>query len=123
MGNKIDLSWIDSKKSRWGTDQSPETPWFETVQYLKTGEVLHTQVVKVWQNDSKQDFARWMTKQWMGDDNDRWDGGDMYVRNVLMGAHLVAVLGAEPTLDQVMEFEVLQAVVMSKPDPMAALGF
>ena len=123
----IDISWIDSKKSRWGKGDD-DAPWMEFIQPMPSdwgmGAERVVQVVQIHKNDSTSDFASWMVKTWMVGDNPKmWDGGDEYVRVILAGSRLVKVLGEEPTDEQRAEIEALTYQVLSHPDPMAALGF
>ena len=113
----IDISWIDNKKERY-----KEVPWM-VFDYPGYEFIDERGVIKVWQNDSTQDYARWMCASSGPGTHGSLEYGDAYVRDVLTGARLVKVLGEEPTDEQRAEMERLAVSVLSKADPMAAMGF
>lgn len=121
---KLRPSWMTDNKERFN-----ETPWMLVRQRMYRGQYsseLWTAVIKRTQMDCTKEYARWMTKQWegnpVGDDADRWDGGDVYCRVVLQG-ELYQVLGETPTLEQQEEWMELRAAAMAHPDPFEAMGF
>ena len=109
-------SWITSKASRY------DTPWMK-MEYPGIGFVDSRVVIKSWQNDPTQDFARWNMGSVGPGTHGMLEIGDGYVRDVLYGAELVEVNGETPTAEQLDEFAVLCVEVLSGADPMTAMGF
>ena len=113
----IDISWITDKKERY-----KDIPWME-FEYPSFEFVDTRAVIKVWQNDSTTDFARWMCASAGPGTHGSLEYGDAYVRDVLSGARLTKVLGEEPTPEQYEEINELMDKVLSGVDPMRAMGF
>ncbi len=99
MTTKIEpkgLSWVTDKKMHLGD------PWFvvETANFMEQGNTLRTEVIKNYQIDMTQQYARFMVR---ADGGAGVDLGDEYVANVMRG-ELVEVLGEKPTAEQMTEF-------------------
>ena len=101
MTKKIEpkgLSWVTDKKMHW------DDPWFEVEieNFMQHGNTLHTQVIKNYQIDMTQRYARFMVHS-EADSSYGRDSGDEYVSNVMRG-ELVKVMGREPTVEERLEF-------------------
>ena len=81
MTKKIEpkgLSWVTDKKMHL------DDPWFEvdTANFMEQGNTLHTQVIKNYQIDMTQQYARFMVR---ADGGMGIDIGDEYCANVMRG--------------------------------------
>ncbi len=105
MTTKIEpkgLSWVTDKKMHW------DDPWFvvETANFMQPGNTLRTEVIKNYQIDMTQQYARFMVHAESPATTEGMtfrDSGDEYVANVMRG-ELVEVLGEKPTPEQMTEF-------------------
>ena len=111
-------SWIGkSKKEKW------DEPWMRLSQPM-FGSQRIIEVVKSWQQDWLQDFARVLVKTWMEtDDPSHWEGGDEYVYVVMQRSTLVLVDGRAPTDAELAEFGQLKQMVEALPDPFTKMGW
>ena len=86
------LSWVTDKKMHW------DSPWFavEIENFIQVGNTLRTEVIKNYQIDMTQQYARFMVHSASDMTFGGRDSGDEYVANVMRGV-LVEVMGREPT--------------------------
>jgi hypothetical protein len=98
------LSWITDKKARYH-----EVPWFKVEGPRMYGEVMNREVLKIYNKDLTEKYARFHVRAWLGDGVESSDPhaqvdlGDEYISNVMQG-ELVEVLGEPPTAEQQLEF-------------------
>lgn len=93
------LSWVTDKKMHW------DDPWFavERPNFMQQGNMLRTEVIKNYQIDMTQQYARFMVHSTSDATGGGRDSGDEYVANVMRG-ELVEVMGRTPTADEMTEF-------------------
>jgi hypothetical protein len=105
MTKKIEpkgLSWVTDKAMHW------DEPWFEvaTENFMQAGNTLTTQVIKNYQLDMTQQYARFMVHSFSDATTygeSMRDSGDEYCANVMRG-ELVKVMGREPTAEEHLEY-------------------
>ena len=107
MTKKIEpkgLSWITDKKARF-----KGVPWLKVKGPVMHGEVMNRELIKIYNKDLTEQYARGMVRAWMGDDVEHTDAhamvdyGDEYIANIMQG-ELVEVMGREPTAEEMTEF-------------------
>jgi len=107
MTKKIEpkgLSWVTDKKARFN-----DVPWFKVAGPRMYGEVMNRELIKIYNVDLTQQYARGMVRAWLGDGVEHTDPhaqvdlGDEYIANIMQG-ELVEVMGRKPTPEEHLEF-------------------